>query len=243
MTAYPAPADRRHGAIVLVHGAWVGEWCWEPLLPLLESSGRRVVPVSLTGHGQRAAESGPHITLDHHVADVVATLETLDLSDVTMVGHSYGGRVITKAWPMIGERVERMVYLDAHAPFPSAAPPSRVGGSGAGTSVGGSAPSDEMIPFSGYEPDPVEFGGAESVDWFMQRVVDHSPATLLADFMVELPTELAKTYVFASGDPNSRFAGYAAAADFADDWEYEELESSHWIMICHPEGVTEIILR
>lgn len=218
---------------MLVHGAWVGEWCWEPLLPLLEASGRRVISVSLTGHGTRSGESGPHVTLDDHVRDLVVTLDTFDLTQVTVAAHSYGGRVISRAWPQMADRVERLVYLDAHAPFPQPAGPP----------PGPAIDSQPMIPFAGFDPDPTEFGGQASVEWFMERVVDHSPATLQQDFMVELPATLDKTYVYATGDPNSRFAGYAAAAAADDSWQYIELPSSHWVMIAHPDRIAEIILN
>lgn len=233
---FPVDVSRRQHAIVLVHGAWVGEWCWEPLIPLLEASGRRVIAVSLMGHGARSAESGPHITLDDHVSDLVGVLETLDLTDATVVGHSYGGRVITKAWPRMSSRVERLVYLDAHAPFPEAVPPPT-----APAPEGGGPP--EMVPFASYEPKPEELGGQDAVTWFMERLVDHAPLTLQQDFMHELPTEIAKSYVFANGDPNSRFTAYAAAAKAASDWDYHEVGGSHWVMFNHPEQVTEIILR
>lgn len=233
--AFPPCRERRVRPIVLVHGAWVGEWCWEPLIPLLEGSGRRVLTVSLTGHGLRAADAGPHINLDTHAGDVVAAFDTFDLTDATLVAHSYGGRVISKAWPAVADRVERIVYLDAHAPFASAVP----------TQVATPAEEAEpapMIPFGGFDPDPVEFGGQASVDWFFERIVDHSPATLQQDFMVDLPAELDKTYVFATGDPASRFAPYAAAAETDTSWKYHEVPGSHWVMMSNPDRIAEIIL-
>jgi pimeloyl-ACP methyl ester carboxylesterase len=105
--------------IVLVHGAWVGGWCWESIVELLEAARRPVHVVALTGLGSRRHEAGPHVTLSDHVADLVATFDDNNLVDATLVGHSYGGRVITKAWPQLETRVRRMVYLDAHAPIGS----------------------------------------------------------------------------------------------------------------------------
>ena len=235
VTALPPPSQRRDRAIVLVHGAWVGEWSWSPILPLLEASGRPVVNVSLTGHGMRSHQSGPHITLDGHVADVVGAIETLDLERVTLVGHSYGGRVISAVAHRIPGRLERLVYLDAHAPSgpDSGQTPERIA---IAAEHGG------MLPFSGYDPDPETFGGAEGVRWFLERVRPQSFATFMEPLPDGLPDGVARTYVFATGYSPTRFAGYAAGASADPTWEYVELDGSHWLMFTHPEQVARIAL-
>ena len=106
----PPSAATRDGAIVLVHGAWVGEWCWDPIDPL-RASGRRVLAVPLTGHGSRRHQSGPHVSLAAHVDDVVGALESHDLTRVTLVGHSYGGRVITQVAARAPGRIHATVFV------------------------------------------------------------------------------------------------------------------------------------
>ena len=81
-------------ARILVHGAWHGGWCWNKLIPHLESSGHRALAVTLTGQGDRAPLINSSIDLASHIADVVSMLEMEDLTDVILVGHSYGGLVI-----------------------------------------------------------------------------------------------------------------------------------------------------
>lgn len=230
----PPPIERRRRAIVLVHGAWVGEWTWDAVLPILAASGRAVHAVSLTGHGARRHESGPHITLADHVADVMGVIETHDLVDVTLVGHSYAGRVITAAYRRMPERIARLVYLDAHAPVApdSGQTPERVAEAEA---WGG------MLPFQGYDPDPEDVGGPAGVAWFMARVVPHSFATFTTPLGGRLPDELPKTYVFATGYSPTRFAAYAAAAAADPAWDYRELASAHWLMLSHPAEVAAII--
>lgn len=233
--AFPPPADQREAAIVLVHGAWAGEWCWSPILPRLRASGRPVHAVSLTGHGNRRHESGPHVTLSDHVADVVGVIEAADLTDVTLVGHSYGGRVITRAWAEVPDRIARLVYLDAHAPIDR--DPIATEDRHAFAEANGG-----MLPFAGYDPDPEEFGGDASVAWFLERVMPQSFATFTEPFWVELPDELPKTYVYVTGNPASRFAGYARVAEASPHWDYHELSGSHWLMVARPDAVAAIIL-
>ena len=216
--------------IVLVHGAWVGEWCWEPIVGLLEAAGRSVYPVSLTGHGARRDESGPHVTLGDHVADVVAVFDEHDLVDATLVGHSYGGRVITKAWPEVASRVRRMVYLDAHAPL----------GNGAASRY--AAGPDGMIPFAEFAPDEAVLGGAECLAAFNERLVPQSARTLAEPFVVDLPAALDKTFVFASAERSTQFRPYAAAARRDPSWRYIEVPATHWLMYTHPREVAAIIL-
>lgn len=231
----PPSDEQRRRAIVLVHGAWVGEWSWIPVRPLLAASGRAVHAVSLTGHGVRSHQSGPHVTLDDHVDDLVAHVETFDLSEITLVGHSYGGRVITGAYPRLAGRISRMMYLDAHVPIApdTGQTPERLAAAAAGNG---------MLEFQGYDPDPAEVGGPEGVAWFMARVMPQSFATFTMPDVGPLPDELPKVYVYATGNQPSRFAQYAAAAERHPAWEYHELPGSHWLMFSHPRQVADIIL-
>jgi pimeloyl-ACP methyl ester carboxylesterase len=233
MTDRSFPPAQRTGAVVLVHGAWVGEWSWAPIMASLEQSGRMVCAVSLRGHGVRAAESGPHITLADHVDDVVTLVETFDLDDITLVGHSYGGRVITQAWTRLADRIARLIYLDAHAPLGDAA---------IRHASGHLESHDGMIPFARFAPDPDEFGGQDAVEWFVSRLRPQSAATLDSAFAVDVPATVDTTYVAAVGEIDSPFAGYAAAAQAAAHWRYVELDASHWLMVARPADVASIIL-
>lgn len=101
---------------VLVHGAWHGSWCWRRLIPLLSAQGHHVTAVTLTGLGDRAHLLSAGVDLNTHVTDVAAFLEMEDLSDVILVGHSYGGMVITGAAERSADRIRRLIYLDALVP-------------------------------------------------------------------------------------------------------------------------------
>ncbi len=233
--ALPPPIQTRRGAIVLVHGAWVGEWSWTPLLPHLEGHGRSVHAVSLTGHGARSHQSGPHVTRADHVADVVGTILTLDLEKVVLVGHSYGGRVITAVHEQVADRIAHMVYLDAHAPLAPDAGQSPARAAEAAASGG-------MLAFSGYDPDPAEVGGEEGLRWFLDRVMPQSYATFSEPLGDPLPADVRKTYVFATGYEPTRFSAYAAGASADPTWGYHEIETSHWLMFTHPAEIADLIL-
>ncbi|MFA6615828.1 MAG: alpha/beta hydrolase [Hydrogenophaga sp.] len=109
-------------AIVLVHGAWQGGWCWQRVLPLLQGAGVRTHAVTLTGCGERAHLLGPGIGLDTHIQDVVGLIEAEELPRVVLVGHSYAGMVITGVADRLQRErpglLARLVYLDASVPLP-----------------------------------------------------------------------------------------------------------------------------
>ena len=84
--------------------------------PLLQQAGHDVYSPSLTGLGERKHLARLEIDLDTHIGDIVSILEMEDLRDVVLVGHSYGGMVITGAADRAHERIRRLVYLDAFVP-------------------------------------------------------------------------------------------------------------------------------
>ena len=85
-------------------------------MPLLEGAGHEVFAPSLPGMAERASELTPDIGLSVHVDDVVSLLDGEGLQDVTLVGHSYAGAVITGVAELRPERIARLVYLDAFMP-------------------------------------------------------------------------------------------------------------------------------
>jgi len=113
----PLPAlAQQHHTYVLVHGAWGGGWDWRAVDSMLTARGHRVERVTLTGQGERVHLASPDIGLSTHVTDVVNTIFWENLHDVVLVGHSYGGMVVTGVVDRIPERIRRVVYLDAFLP-------------------------------------------------------------------------------------------------------------------------------
>ncbi len=101
---------------VLVHGGWHGAWCWDKVVPLLQAAGHQVYTPALTGLGEQAALLTPEIGLDTHIQDVVNLIESKDLQQVILVGHSYSGMVITGVADRLPGRIAHLIYLDAVIP-------------------------------------------------------------------------------------------------------------------------------
>jgi len=101
---------------VIVHGAWGGGWAFKEVDSLLTAKGATVIRPTLTGHGERVHLASTDIRLETHILDVVNTILYEDLQNVILVGHSYGGMIITGVADSIPERISKMIYLDAFVP-------------------------------------------------------------------------------------------------------------------------------
>jgi pimeloyl-ACP methyl ester carboxylesterase len=100
--------------IVIVHGGWDGGWFWKQPSRALRRQGHEVYTPTLTGLGERVHLATPDIDLYTHILDVANVLIYEDLRDVVLVGHSYGGAVVTGVAEQVPERIAKLVYLDAY---------------------------------------------------------------------------------------------------------------------------------
>jgi pimeloyl-ACP methyl ester carboxylesterase len=105
--------------VVLVHGTGHGGWCWRFIVPLLRAAGYDVYTPTLTGRSASShlLDELNRISLDTHVKDITNMLFYEDLSEVVLVGHSYGGMVITGVADKEPQRVAQLIYLDAYLPL------------------------------------------------------------------------------------------------------------------------------
>lgn len=102
--------------ILLVHGAWAGAWSWRDAARLLRKQGFDVYAPTMTGIAERSHVPARDVNLSTHIADIAGLMRYEELENVLIVGHSYGGMVITGAVDREPDRVAGMVYLDAFLP-------------------------------------------------------------------------------------------------------------------------------
>jgi pimeloyl-ACP methyl ester carboxylesterase len=98
---------------LLVHGAFHGGWCWSRVAALLRRAGHDVFTPTQTGLGERRHLLSKQITLDTFIDDVCGVIEAEELSDVVLVGHSFGGITITGVADRMPELIRHLVYLDS----------------------------------------------------------------------------------------------------------------------------------
>jgi pimeloyl-ACP methyl ester carboxylesterase len=101
---------------VVAHGAWSAGWGWKKMHPLMNARGHRLTTPTYTGLGERVHLASPEIGLDTHIADILGVLEFEGLTNVILIGHSYGGMVATGVADRARSRVAKLIYIDAFAP-------------------------------------------------------------------------------------------------------------------------------
>ncbi|MCC6317387.1 MAG: alpha/beta hydrolase [Gemmatimonadaceae bacterium] len=236
LAASVTPASRARRApttFVLVHGAWHGGWCWKKLLAPLRAGGHYVFTPSLTGLGERAHLLSSAVDLDTHIEDVVATIEHEDLQQVVLVGHSYGGMVITGVAARVAPRLSHLVYLDAFLPDAGKAlrdyapiPPTRADG--------------WRVPPPGT---PGSWGVTDPADvaWMMPRLGDQPLKTFtrpLAAHLERMPSA-QQTFIRCTNAP---FFAEAAERARALGFAYHEMRSAgHDAMITQPAALAGLL--
>ena len=96
---------------VLVHGAWHGGWCWYKVVALLEKEGHRVVAPDMPGHGSDKTPIS-EVTFESYVQRVCGIIDAQS-EPVILVGHSWGGHIITQVAEYRPEKIKLLVYLTA----------------------------------------------------------------------------------------------------------------------------------
>src|SRR5690242_3357406 len=111
-----ADAQNPKPVFVIVHGAWGGSWAFKKVDSLLTEKGCIVYRPSLTGQGERVHLANTEVGLQTHINDVVNMILYEDLHNIVLVGHSYGGMVITGVADSVADRIKTIIYLDAFVP-------------------------------------------------------------------------------------------------------------------------------
>jgi len=93
---------------VLVHGGW----CWRRVADLLRKDGHLVFTPTLTGFGERVHLTRPDLTLEDFATDLVNVITAEELSDIILVGHSFGGNPVSVVGDRVPELLKQLVYLD-----------------------------------------------------------------------------------------------------------------------------------
>ena len=226
--------------VVLVHGAWHGSWCWRRVLPALWAAGHRVVPVTLSGLGERAHQLSPEITLGTHVEDVVTAMRAEECRDAVLVGHSYGGLVITGAADRLGEEVGRLVYVDGVVPTPGDAWSSCIPAEAAAGRRAAIAEHGAMPP-----PSPSAFGlvGADA-DWVERRQTPQPPGVLddPLDFDADRWAARPRTFVDCTAPALATIEPSRQRVRSQPGWELVELATGHDPMVSAAGELTEVLL-
>jgi len=221
---------------IIVHGAHDGGWAWRGVERELQAAGHEVFTPTLTGSGERVHLASSEIGLDTHIQDIVNVLRYEDLHDVILVGHSYGGMVITGVAELSPDRINQLIYLDAIVPKD-------------GQSVADIIGPEAMV---GVEQVAQAYGDG----WR----IPHSPpdADRRTDFLLKAAKQpltvsnsdaacLKHTYVLFTGkssdDPLRSIFEDIAARVQQEGWNYREIPLEHFPVLNRPHEVASLLLE
>jgi pimeloyl-ACP methyl ester carboxylesterase len=223
---------------VLVHGAWIGSRCWREVADILRANGHRVFTPTLTGLGERSHLLSASVDLTTHVTDIVNVIAFEKLSDVVLVGHSYGGMVISGVAGRVSEgTIRSIVFLDAFVPRDGQSLADIVGKEAARLVYG------EKDPV----PPPVWIAGEDTTlaRCFASESTPHPRASKFERLVSIAARERIpiKTFVLATRPASGFFAAHAEQLRADPKWRVEEIACGHMTMLDMPEETTAILLR
>ena len=216
---------------VLIPGMCHGAWCFDDLAATLRSEGHHVMALTLTGVAERAHVLPGGVNLNTHITDVLAAIEsdTAAGGDLVLVGHSYGGAVITGVADRIPERVDSLVFLDAVVLRD-------------GESCWDVVNDEERAWY--VEVDHTGFG-VPPMSFFDDRATAHPLATVLQPLRLQgdLNRFRRRIYVYALDWPDESplDQSYHRVRD-DPTWICHELDGKHNLMRDNPDDLVRILL-
>ena len=234
---------------VLMHGGGMGGWTWKFMREILEASGHKVFTPTFTGFGEREHLIGRDIGNSTHVRDIVNVLKFEDLADIILVAHSYAGTVAPGILAEAGERVRRVIYLDAIVPRAGERIASMLGFATEEEAAG----LDAMLDAG---EGPIGSGVHEQQRAMAREhphMMDREREKWLLDHLSDQPMRATSCVIPVGAESITHPVDYIAAKhtimgmmhDRARDlgWTMHEHPGDHAFNVGDPEGVTKMILE
>ena len=234
---------------VLMHGGGMGGWTWKFVRELLEAKGHRVLTPTFTGFGERAHLIGRDVGNATHVTDIVNVLHYEDLTDVILVAHSYAGTVAPGVVAQAGERIARVIYLDAIVPHAGERIASLLGFASEQDMAGldalldsgegpvGSGVHEQQRAMAMEHPHLMD---RDREQWLLDRLSDQPMrATCCAIPVGAESIAVPVDYVAAQHTIMTAMHDRARALG----WPVHDHPGDHAFVVGDPEGVTDLILK
>ena len=231
-------------AFVLVHGAWHGGWCWSRVADRLRTKGHLVFTPTQTGLGERRHLLSKDITLDTFREDIVNVIESEELNDIVLVGHSFGGNAISGVADVMSARIRHLVYLDAMIVEGGKAPFD--GLSADVVAARRKAAEDSSGGLSLPNPPASAFGVLDPADaeWVDRRLTPHPLSTYTSKLNIKGPVgnHLPRTYIHCT---NPSYPALQASRDWVKaqaGWRFAEIATGHDAMVTAPDDLARMLI-
>jgi pimeloyl-ACP methyl ester carboxylesterase len=244
------PADEPEAFVksrtfVLVHGGWRGGWCWCRVAERLRRRGHTVFTPTLTGLGERSHLLDERILLETHARDIANVLEWEGLTDVVLVGHSYGGCVISAVAESSAPAISSIVFLDAFVPEHRQSVADLASQAVRQAIDAASSRGEMSLP-----PPPAAALNVNEADraWVDAKCTPQPLATLTDQIILTGARERIARKAFiratirATGYPSASFEAAYSRTSANPAWRTFEIPSGHDAMIDMPDRVVDILL-
>jgi pimeloyl-ACP methyl ester carboxylesterase len=226
---------------VLVHGAWHGGWCWRRVSDRLEKKSHKVFTPTMTGLGERCHLIDPKVNLATHITDIVNVIKWEGLKDIVLVGHSYGGSIISGVAEQSADAIGSIVFLDAFMPengqrvLDTNSPRSRAEIEDAMKRAEVSRPAPHPSVWKVNEKDQ---------PWVQEKFTAQPIGVAFTPIRLTGARDRVpkKTYVRATGYDNPNFEKAYAKVKADPSWRTFEMPCGHEVMIDMPERTAELLL-
>jgi len=216
---------------VLVHGAWSASFGYRQIAANLRAAGHSVYAPTMTGLGERAHLASPSITLSTHITDITSLIDYERLEDIILVGHSYGGMVITGTASERADKIRTLVYLDAFLPEDRQALWDLVADEGRKGFIDRQRATPGLIAPPG-GPRPNNPANNQPILTVLEPVKVSEAAKSIRN----------RTYIYATANAPTSFTKFHARLRDDPAWRVHEIATSHFVMQDDPDGLTALLL-
>jgi pimeloyl-ACP methyl ester carboxylesterase len=223
---------------VLVHGAWTGALIWRPVVQALRKAGHEVYTPTLTGMGERQHLLNRQIGLDTHIHDVLGVIDYEGLDGIVLVGHSYGGMVVTGVADAVPDKIAALIYLDAFVPEDGQSlfgmlPPDR---------PHATVPGEEWLTV----PLPAEaFGNVSQQvrDFMALKGMPHPTACFSQSVKLTRGIDRVsrKTYVYCNDPQPTTFTPFYEKLKSRPGWTVRTLPCTHFVQLDMPDELAALL--
>jgi pimeloyl-ACP methyl ester carboxylesterase len=213
---------------LFVPGAWDGGWDYARVDSILTSKGDMVYRPTLTGLGERSHLGNANTNLTTYINDIVNVIKFENLHHIILVGHSFGGMVISGVAEQVPDRLAQLIYLDAMVP----------GNGESAKDVCGELWDQLMVPFIQDSVVLYPFGPAKSTyptDVPQPLKTFTEPLKISNPMVSKIPT--AYISMTQKGKSTHEKMGYNRAK--ARNWKIYTLEGGHYAMREQPANLVK----
>ena len=220
---------------ILIPGGWQGGWAFEKVAELLVAHGHTAAPLTLAGLGDVPS---PSVNLSVHISEAVRAIES-HRGDIVLVGHSYGGLVISGVAEKVEKSISSFVMLDAFFPDNGQSLLDLSNELTRNAVEGAAAKGVAAIP-----PRPAEIFKVNAADvaWVNRQCTPQPIQTFVQKLKLSGARDRIgkKTYIRAAAYANPYFDAALASAR-TKNWRIYELPCGHDVMLDMPERLAEIL--